>query len=79
MTFKTKEREVGKNVMCRKIVVDVLQCDAMCSLNSALLAEVGSSPYANRRAAVEQGIFLHLSRVLTELLSFPSRKRGKMI
>lgn len=78
MTFKTKEREIGKNVMCRKIIVDVPQCDAMCSLDSALLAEVGPTSYANRRAAVEQGVFLHLSRVLTELLSFPSRKRGKM-
>lgn len=44
MPFKTKEREIGKNVMCRKIIVDALQCNAMCSLGSALLAEVGPSP-----------------------------------
>lgn len=79
MTFKSKERQIAKNVMYRKDTVQVLQYDAMCSLGSALLVEVGPYPDAKRRAAVRQGVFSHLNRVLITALSFPSRKRGKMI
>lgn len=77
MTFKTKEREIGKNVMCRKIIVDVLQCDAMCSVDSALLAEVGPTPYANRRAAVEQGVFFTSEQSSYRIVEFSKQKEGQ--